>query len=111
MHFQPDEVLENIEGDRELLGEMLEIFLETLPQQLGDLKAAWSDGALDRVAGAAHSLKGSLLTLAAPRGSELAARIEKAGRGQDADTIRALLPEFETELEGLCQELRSFNPA
>lgn len=110
-HFAPDEVLENIEQDRELLSEMVEIFLETLPSQLNDLKAAWREAALDRVAGAAHSLKGSLLTLAAGRGSEMAARIEQAGRAQDAETVRAMLPEFERELDELCQELRSFSPS
>lgn len=110
-HFKPEEVLENIEQDRELLGEMVEIFLETLPSQLDDLKAAWREGALDRVAGAAHSLKGSLLTLSAGPGSELASRLEKAGRAQDADTVQALMPEFERELEELCQELSAFSPS
>lgn len=110
-HFQPDQVLENIEHDNELLGEMVEIFLETLPGQFGELKQAWQQGTLDRVAGAAHSLKGSLLTLAAGPGSELAAAIEKAGRTQDPDTVNRLMPEFERELEELSQELRAFNPA
>ncbi len=108
-HFQPDEVLENIEQDRELLGEMVEIFLQTLPEQLSQLRAACQDSALDRVAGAAHSLKGSLLTLSASQGSELAARLEQAGRARDAAVVAAILPELESELEALCQELRSFS--
>lgn len=88
---------------------MVGIFLETLPHQLSDLKAAWNDAALDRVAGAAHSLKGSLLTLSAGPGSELAERLEKSARSQDAEAVRSLLPEFERELEALCRELRAFS--
>ncbi len=108
-HFQLDQVLENIEQDRELLGEMVEIFLQTLPEQLSQLREACQDKALDRVAGAAHSLKGSLLTLSADQGSKLAAHLEQAGRARDGATVAATLRELESELEALCLELRSLS--
>ncbi len=88
---------------------MVEIFLQTLPEQVAQLRVACQESAFDRVAGAAHSLKGSLLTLSAGPGSQLAAHLEQAGRAKDAALVAATLPELEAELEALCQELRSFS--
>ncbi len=85
---------------------MVEIFLQTLPEQLSQLRDACQDKALDRVAGAAHSLKGSLLTLSADQGSKLAAHLERA---RDGATVAATLRELESELEALCLELRSLS--
>jgi HPt (histidine-containing phosphotransfer) domain-containing protein len=83
-----------VDGDDELLAEMIAIFFEDGPRLLAETAAAAAqrDGrALER---AAHSLKGSLSAFHAPAAVAVARRLEQIGRGgnlAEAERTLALL--------------------
>jgi two-component system, sensor histidine kinase and response regulator len=86
-------------GDRELLGELLGIFLEDGPGQLQALRTAVAGtdpGALMR---AAHTLSGSLRVLGAAAAIALVGRLEALGREGRLEGAAALLAQLEPELE------------
>jgi CheY-like chemotaxis protein/HPt (histidine-containing phosphotransfer) domain-containing protein len=86
-------------GDRQLLGELLGIFLADCPGQLQALRdaAAGSDpAALMR---AAHTLSGSLRVLGATAAAEFVGRLEALGREGQLEGAAAFLARLEPELE------------
>jgi HPt (histidine-containing phosphotransfer) domain-containing protein len=86
-----------VDGDQELLAELIAIFLEDGPRLLAETADAVArrDGpALQR---AAHTLKGSLGAFHAGAALDVARRLEQIGRGGD-------LAEAETTLEALAAE-------
>lgn len=91
--------LERVGGERALLAELVEIFLEDLPGHRQTMRAGAGDGSLSDIRRAAHTLKGSCATLGAERASFLAAALEDACRRARADAVASLLARLERELE------------
>jgi two-component system, sensor histidine kinase and response regulator len=71
---------ERVEGDNELLAEMIDLFLNTAPRLLADIETAVTtrDATLLRLT--AHALKGALLNMSAAPAAEAALRLEKIGQ-------------------------------
>jgi CheY-like chemotaxis protein len=86
-------------GDRQLLGEMLGIFLEDVPDQLQTIRDAVA--ATDAVAlmRAAHTLNGSLRVLGAGAAAALVGRLEARGREGGLEGAAGLLALLEPEME------------
>ncbi len=89
-----DDALARVDGDEELLGELIGLFLADLPRWLSEIAgavAAQDGGALEH---AAHSLKGSARSLSAGACAEAAFALESRGRGKDfahsEDSLAAL---------------------
>ena len=78
--FDHQELLARVENDRELLRDLLTIFKEGFPRQLLALREAVEAKDGDRVATAAHTLRGMLSNLAATQAAATAARLEQMGR-------------------------------
>ncbi|HXW13851.1 MAG TPA: response regulator [Terriglobia bacterium] len=76
-------VLALVEGDVELLREMVAVFLKDLPKLLSNLRDALSRGDARLVESAAHALKSSLTNFSARTAMETALRLEKMGRQGD----------------------------
>jgi PAS domain S-box-containing protein len=97
-------------GDRQLLGELVRLFLDRCPEWLAELRRALAAGDAARLHRAAHALKGNLGNLGARAACERAQRIEIMGReGQLAgadEACRAL----EQSLERLRPALAAFAP-
>jgi HPt (histidine-containing phosphotransfer) domain-containing protein/PAS domain-containing protein len=94
-------LLERLGGDAELVREVAELYLHESPRLLGAARAALAGGDAPALARAAHSLKGTLTTLAAPRASTAALRLEQLGARGDLAGAAAALPELERCLEEL----------
>jgi PAS domain S-box-containing protein len=90
--------LERVEGDVELLHEMVGLFLEELPELLTNLREAVTAGDAKAIERAAHKLKGSVGNFAAQPAFEAAFRLEKIGRAGD-------LTEAESGFQALLQEI------
>src|SRR5262249_43102884 len=75
-----DEALAYAGGDRELLRDLVGIFLEHCGHWLADLRTALASGEPARVRSAAHAVKGSLAPLGARAAYETAQRLETMGR-------------------------------
>ncbi len=91
--FDASLALRSVGGDRELLGEIIEAFLEDCPRLTAELAAALQRGDAPVARRAAHTLKGSLATLGGCEASSLAQKIE------------TLAQQGNCSLDGMCSEL------
>jgi HPt (histidine-containing phosphotransfer) domain-containing protein len=96
-----EEALEQLGGDRELLGEVVAIFLETAPDQIGQIEEALASGDMVRLQTVAHGLKGSAAAIGALEVSRTALELETlAQQGGDGDSAEIL-----ARLRGRIEEL------
>jgi HPt (histidine-containing phosphotransfer) domain-containing protein len=86
-----------VDGDRTLLTELVEIFLEDCPRRLQELEQAVADGNAIRVKQSAHSLKGMVACFGARLAQERAAELESLGKAGDVANTSALLPQLQLE--------------
>ena len=86
-----------VDGDRTLLTELVEIFLEDCPRRLQELEQAVAEGNAIRVKQSAHSLKGMVACFGARLAQERAAEMEGLGKAGDLAKTSALLPQLQLE--------------
>jgi PAS domain S-box-containing protein len=105
-------LLEHMEGDPELLAEMVALFLQDCPQLLAAVREALARGDARALRAAAHSLKGTVSNFAAPSATAAALRLERMGREGDLRQAEEGCAALETEIErlkpllaNLCQEV------
>ena len=80
------EALKRLEADCELLGDMIDVFLEDIPARLMDLEEASVHNDLSALADAAHAIKGMAGHFCAGQLINHAANLENSARnGQSAD--------------------------
>jgi two-component system, sensor histidine kinase and response regulator len=78
-----DEVLERVAGDKELLNELIDLFIEDCPRLLAQVEQAIREQDPVRLEKAAHTLKGSVANFAADIAVKAALRLEIMGKGHD----------------------------
>lgn len=92
--FDREAALTLVDGDEELLTELVEQFLEDYGPLLAELRSALEGGDAETAARAAHTLKGSASTLAAGRAAAAAYTVERLARegklGEAAQAAQAL---------------------
>ncbi len=104
-----EQALENLAGDRELLMEVLDTFMETIPKILEDLHNAVSNGDASRLAAAAHSLKGAAANVCAEPIRQTARRLEELSRWnelRDVDRVLADLHEHVGRLRTFAEKVQ-----
>jgi two-component system, sensor histidine kinase and response regulator len=94
-----------LEGDRELLEEVMKSFLQHVPGQLEDLMSAGKRGDPELTANAAHKLKSSIGSLHKGAAFSLASKIEKQCRAGKMAGIPQQLARLEDELSGLISKI------
>jgi two-component system sensor histidine kinase/response regulator len=105
------ELLERVDGDRELIAELLELLRNDYPRQIEAMHRAIDSNNSESLEQVAHSMRGALGNLAAVNGAVIASELERIGKsGCNADAPKRLA-ELEVELgrvvcqlEGLCME-------
>ena len=103
--FDHEELLARVENDRELLRDLLTIFKEEFPRQLRALREAVDAKDGDRVATAAHTLRGMLSNLAASQAAATAARLEQMGRKNETLGFQEAFGVFENDANKLLPQL------
>jgi HPt (histidine-containing phosphotransfer) domain-containing protein len=73
--------LKRLEGDKDLLAVMIDLFLEEAPTQLAGLRTAQAQDDLPALSDAAHAIKGSVSYFCAEAVKDRAVRLEHAARG------------------------------
>jgi HPt (histidine-containing phosphotransfer) domain-containing protein len=91
-------MLDRIGGNVGLLQSVVAIFEEDHPAQLARIGQAIRDGDPVALTSAAHTLKGSLLALAADRAARIAIELEKMGRESRLEGAAELLTKLESEV-------------
>jgi len=105
------ELLERVDGDRELIAELLDLIRHDYPGQIEAMRRAIACNNGEALEQLAHAMKGALGNLAAITGAEIVGELERIGRaGHTADAAKRLT-ELEAELgrvvrqlEGMCME-------
>ncbi len=93
--------LGRVEGDGELLSELVRVFLGEWPRRAEDLRRALEDADARALARAAHTLKGSVGNFAARRAWEAAERLERMAQSGDLKSATGACAALEEEIERL----------
>ena len=99
------EALNRLQGDKELLADLAEVFLRDYPAQLADLRNSLDCGDARGLSRAAHSLKGSVANFGARRVFEAALELEKTANGGDLAGCTRPYAALRAELDMLLPEL------
>lgn len=96
-----EKALDNVDGSEDLLLELAQVFVESCPDMMREIREAVSKGDAPSLHRAAHNLKGSARIFAAGAVVEEALRLEEMG--SDADLRKA--EESSVHLERAAAEL------
>lgn len=95
-----------VDGDAELVREMVEIFAAEYPPVLSRLEEAIACRDFAMVQRAAHKLKGSLLQFSAQTATKTAACLEDMGRNSSLEGAGALADRLRSEIAELLHALK-----
>ncbi len=107
--FDIDAALRHVEGDRDLLDEIVRIFADQCPKTMYEIQNAIRAADLSVLERAAHSLKGSASNLCATGVTQAAAELEESARSGDSSRSREQFEALESEVEKLLRELEAFS--
>jgi HPt (histidine-containing phosphotransfer) domain-containing protein len=106
--FDYDDFLDRIDGDVDLLKEVVQIFLEDTPRLLTNLYSGIKSGDNEAVERAAHTLKGATANISAKRLQQLSQYIQLALKENDAADIESFINHFKENYKKLDQVLRAY---
>jgi HPt (histidine-containing phosphotransfer) domain-containing protein len=104
--YDRNKVLENLDGDEELLKEIAGIFLAGYRQDVERMRTALTAGDATTLHRVAHTLKGSMGNFGAQAGIDAAAAIERKARDRQLSGIDSEFATFSALLEQLADALR-----
>ena len=107
--FNRDALLKRLDGDEELIEQIIDIFLEHAPGQFERLHQAIREGNAAMVKLHAHSLKGAAANMEAAAMRDVALEIER--HSADVRRVAPLVAELEGELHKLQRLLSSLRVA
>ncbi|MGH9561551.1 MAG: response regulator, partial [Terracidiphilus sp.] len=102
-----DAALNRVEGDRELLDELVRLFVESSPAAMQEMRQALNERdahCLDRLA---HTMKGSSGSLGANRVSEAALVLEMRARSGALENAGELIDSLQSELDRVLPEMEA----
>ena len=98
-------LLERVEGDRELLADIIQIFLADAPQLLNAMRKALEQGDMILLERSAHSMKGAAGNMSASTTVEAASQLEQSAKKGDAELSKTNLIALEGAVERLLPDL------
>jgi HPt (histidine-containing phosphotransfer) domain-containing protein len=101
--------LARVDGDVELMQELVSLFLDDCPQRMTCLREALDCGDSEALAKAAHNLKGAVGNLCASRSFKTVQRLETAARDGDLQHAATAYTALEQEIAHLRTELASLS--
>lgn len=109
--FDVEQLRSLLEGDEQLLHEIVDGFLSDLPVQLDALTSALDKDALPKAAELAHAIKGAAANVGAMRLSELAAEIEQSAKCGESGQVKAILEELRRQHSQFASQAQAALPA
>lgn len=105
--FNLEAALDRLDGDRELLADLIKLFLEESPKEFAAIAAALSRQDAAVLASAAHKLKGSVTQFCADRLFDSVKNLEQLGRAGDLAGAAPVCAAVEIQLAELQNALRT----
>ncbi|MEW6126202.1 MAG: Hpt domain-containing protein [Acidobacteriota bacterium] len=109
--FNLEALLDNLAGDEDFLGEIIDIFLQGYEPVLQEIRVGVIAADSKKIAEKTHKLKGSLAELYAPRAYEAARRLEEIGARGESEQAAELFEQLEIEIDRLKRTLEQMNLA
>jgi two-component system sensor histidine kinase/response regulator len=106
--FDRERTLEGMDGDMELLREIVGMFMEEYPGTMKEIKSAIPAGDAHRLNRSAHALKGLVGNFGARPAYELALRLEMMGKNKKLNGAAEVFETLEKEMERLKDALAEF---
>ncbi|HEV2298637.1 MAG TPA: response regulator [Candidatus Acidoferrales bacterium] len=106
--LDPEELLEHVQGDRELLTEIIRIFRTEIVSLLQALREAVEKGDASAISRVSHTLKGSVGNFGSGPAYQIAKKMDEFARTGETAAPGALLPALEAEIERLQVALEPF---
>jgi two-component system sensor histidine kinase/response regulator len=97
--FDRQAVLQRLDGDVELLGQLAEMFFKDCPEYLSQIRAAIDDQDLEALRKSAHGLKGPVSTLSLTTALDAVLQLERIGKTQSMQGARSVYDDLDKELE------------
>jgi HPt (histidine-containing phosphotransfer) domain-containing protein len=106
--FDYEDFLYRIDGDVDLLKEVIVIFLEDTPRLLANLYSGIRSGDKKTVERAVHTLKGATANISAKRLQQLSHHVQLMLKTNDVVHLEPFIEGFEENYEKLDQVLRGY---
>ncbi len=106
--FDYDDFLDRIDGDVDLLKEVIEIFLKDTPGLLANLYSGIMSGEAEAVERAAHTLKGAAANISAKRLQHLSHHVQLMLKKDNAAPLESVIGDFEENFKKLDHVLRGY---
>jgi len=106
--FDKDEILKKFDGEKEFLTELIEIFLNDIPEQLSEIKEAVDNRNSKELERSAHKLKGAVANFEEKAVFEAALQLEMMGRESKLDGAEEDYDTLMKEVECLVNSLKEF---
>ncbi|TWT80153.1 Signal transduction histidine-protein kinase BarA [Planctomycetes bacterium CA13] len=101
-------VMKRVGNDKEFLATMLDIFREDYPKHLSEMRLAFSEHDPERIAKAAHTIKGSASNLGGLQVQNVASNIECLARQDELPEGTIAIAELETRIDQMLDALSTF---
>ena len=105
--FDYNAILRRVEGDHELLQEIIGLFFKETPQLLATMRESIARGDGETLQQAAHSLKGVVSSFDAQTARDAALRLETVGRDEDWTAAEPACVQLEKEIAHLTHALNA----
>jgi HPt (histidine-containing phosphotransfer) domain-containing protein len=105
--FDPASLWQRLDGDAELLRDLVKIFLDESPGLIQKIGAAIEQGNSTDVRKLSHKLKGSALQFSGIGLVAVAARLEEMGDKRSLQGADQVFSKLKEEVDGLAHSLRS----
>lgn len=109
MLFDESKLMSHFDNDKEMIGELLEVFESTYEETLGELKSALSESNFKNVELHAHTLKGMIANFFSDDLKESAYQLELSGKNENIEghashieNLESKLPQLVSEIEEMC---------
>lgn len=109
--FNLKDAMRLVDGDTDLLKDIISIFIETYPEQIEQIKKTIDNSNAKELRETAHALKGSVGSFGKNSTYELAYQLETLGQRGDMKDSREVFSQLVVELASLKDELEEYKTA
>ncbi len=106
--FDAEGLLDRLDDDLELLGELFEDYLEDKEEHLGKVRKAIESADMTLLYDGAHALRGCVANFCANRAFEVATQLQDLASAGSSEQAKTLAGTLEKEIEQLTEDLRTF---